>query len=316
MKGNFKVRGLKNWGKDIVKGKVYEYINGRCEFDAGWTSGTYDSFEDLMKHNPGTYGRILEEFTGNQSIVIYPKGREVIATIKEGKKVVKTAKATCNPSDTFNFEYGAKLAFRRLMGEETILVSEPKKVSVSFDSKKLSDGRRRLTEALVNFGKAEFDWDGFKQYKFAVRCNTREEAREFLRECDLHDIKWVDGNKASSRTNWFNSSPQILYFGQDSELTYSINPELHKDDTIIDYSPSTVKKVKRPAKVGEWIEIVSPVDGKYYSEGDICEVAEVNIIGGVFVKTEKTHPCNRGVGTSYLYEKEYVVLENYKEATR
>lgn len=50
-------------------------------------------------------------------IVISKRNREVMAEIKEGKKVVKSAKATCNLSDEFDFEVGAKLAFKRLMGE-------------------------------------------------------------------------------------------------------------------------------------------------------------------------------------------------------
>ena len=75
-------------------------------------------------------------------------------------------------------------------------------MNVSFDAKKFSDGCRRLTEALVNFGKAEFDWDGFKQGKFAVHCDTEEKAREFLAECDAHDIKWSTGTKTISHTNW------------------------------------------------------------------------------------------------------------------
>lgn len=54
----------------------------------------------------------------NQAIVIYPKGLETIALLKEGKKIIKQATAKCNPSDTYDFNIGAKLAFQRLMGEE------------------------------------------------------------------------------------------------------------------------------------------------------------------------------------------------------
>lgn len=48
--------------------------------------------------------------------IIYLKDRETIAILKDGDKVIKSAKAICNPNDEFNAEYGAKLAFARLLG--------------------------------------------------------------------------------------------------------------------------------------------------------------------------------------------------------
>lgn len=54
----------------------------------------------------------------HEFIVIRRDDRDVIASHKRGDEIVKTAKATCAPSDEFNFETGAKLAFDRLMGRE------------------------------------------------------------------------------------------------------------------------------------------------------------------------------------------------------
>lgn len=51
-------------------------------------------------------------------IVIRRAGSDVIASHKRVDEIVKTAKAKCAPSDEFNFETGAKLAFDRLMGRE------------------------------------------------------------------------------------------------------------------------------------------------------------------------------------------------------
>lgn len=52
------------------------------------------------------------ELCGNETIVIYRKGNEVIALDKRtGKKAI----AKCSPEDTFDFNIGAKLAFDRLM---------------------------------------------------------------------------------------------------------------------------------------------------------------------------------------------------------
>lgn len=49
--------------------------------------------------------------------------REVVATLQRGKEVIKTAKAKCNPSDEFNFEFGAKLAVERLTAVDVKRVS-------------------------------------------------------------------------------------------------------------------------------------------------------------------------------------------------
>lgn len=51
-------------------------------------------------------------------IVIRRDDQDVIASHKRGDRIVKTAKASCNPSDEFKFETGAELAFDRLMGRE------------------------------------------------------------------------------------------------------------------------------------------------------------------------------------------------------
>ena len=55
------------------------------------------------------------ERCGNETIVIYRKGNDVIALDKRtGKKAI----AKCSPEDTFDFNIGAKLAFERLMNSD------------------------------------------------------------------------------------------------------------------------------------------------------------------------------------------------------
>lgn len=51
-------------------------------------------------------------------IVIRRSGAETIAELRHDREVIKSAKATCAPSDTFDLDTGAKLAFDRLMGRE------------------------------------------------------------------------------------------------------------------------------------------------------------------------------------------------------
>ena len=66
------------------------------------------------------------ERCGNETIVIYIKGNEVIALDKRtGKKAI----AKCSPEDKFDFNIGAKLAFERLMNgnKESITVEDMRK---------------------------------------------------------------------------------------------------------------------------------------------------------------------------------------------
>ena len=47
-------------------------------------------------------------------IVITSDGKTTTATMREGKKVIKTATATCSDKDTFDYDEGARIAFERL----------------------------------------------------------------------------------------------------------------------------------------------------------------------------------------------------------
>ena len=49
-----------------------------------------------------------------RKIVITSDGVETLARLYDGNKVIKSATAKCSPSDTFDFETGARLAFDRL----------------------------------------------------------------------------------------------------------------------------------------------------------------------------------------------------------
>ena len=81
-----------------------DYINGHsCGYSCKNGHGWYCN------------GNMLDLVTKEKPIMIYRKGREVIA---EDKDTGKTGAAKCNPSDEFDFYTGAKLALERLMGEE------------------------------------------------------------------------------------------------------------------------------------------------------------------------------------------------------
>ena len=84
----------------------YKVIKGKC-LDGSSESQFYLNSE---------FARYLTKIKDkNETIVIYRKGREVIALDKRtGKKGI----ARCNPADEFDFEAGAKLAFERLFAEQ------------------------------------------------------------------------------------------------------------------------------------------------------------------------------------------------------
>ncbi len=120
--GNFKVRCVDllgcNYGNYTV-GKVYEVKDGKLTADNGAklpSTRTVNDFEDWQSFSSSKFELVKEE-----TVIIHRKGRETIATLKDGKTIIKTAKATCNTSDTFNAEFGRELALARLNDDQKII---------------------------------------------------------------------------------------------------------------------------------------------------------------------------------------------------
>lgn len=110
-------------------GKLYKVKNGVREgniiritsHDISKSHYGYETVREVSKdtlnnfHVYSSFATYLEPV--NECIVIYHKGNEVIALNKiDGSKAV----AKCHPDDDFDFTVGAKLAFQRLVGEETV----------------------------------------------------------------------------------------------------------------------------------------------------------------------------------------------------
>lgn len=306
------------------------------------------------------YDRQLELVSEDPTIVIYRKDREVIVNLKEGNKVVKSVKARCNPSDTFDFEIGAKLAVSRLLGAPLDSkevekaaeseVEEPTKTGVN--GVKIGDTIKILYSDFENMNNykvgeihkvvevesdgcpiiresnncwdvvteefeiiaesdatgAQFDWNSFKSGKFAVHCDTEEKAEAFLKECDRQGIKWNSASETPTTefTHWSNDKREILYFAKGNVLTYSVQPEWHKNDTVIDYTPSkpAVKEVYRHAKVGEFAKVLHTDFPNHIKVGEICKVVEDGS-SGVGLGS------NKDGNIWHYHDREYVVLEGY-----
>lgn len=78
---------------------------------------------DVRGKGPGVKSMVFRnlnpecfDLVSEQKIVITTDGKYTTAKLYDGKKVVKTAKASCAPEDTFDFNYGASLALDRLTG--------------------------------------------------------------------------------------------------------------------------------------------------------------------------------------------------------
>lgn len=103
---------------------------------------------------------VTEQNDSTKKIVITTDGKTTTAKMYDGKSCIKVSEARCCPSDTFDFQTGAEIAFNRLFGEP----------------------------------KNEFNWNAFKSQNMAVIV-TRENIKSFLSEAEKHGCVWRNGMK-------------------------------------------------------------------------------------------------------------------------
>lgn len=88
------------------------------EVDPGKTRQGYfvhfDGGNELWCWTSKTEAAPVAAPVGSPKIVITDDGKTTLARLYEGNKVVRSAEAKCSPSDTFSFQTGAELAFKRL----------------------------------------------------------------------------------------------------------------------------------------------------------------------------------------------------------
>lgn len=184
--------------------------NGHRVTTNGWRGiVTYVGDHYFTAKGPGGTFDVLKydgfDLANDQKIVITHDGKTTTAKLFENKKCIKTAKAKCSPSDEFDFNVGASIAFERLTGQ--IL------------------------------GKVEntlFDWDGFKAGNFNVIVNC-DSIDRFLEECEAHEINW--GLRKATEFNPiqgimdFDSTNECELEVVEGELVYSFKPEI-KESTV------------------------------------------------------------------------------------
>lgn len=126
-------------------------------------SGIYQKF-DKASNFANDLVPITEQNDSTKKIVITTDGKTTTAKMYDWKSCIKVSEARCCPSDTFDFQTGAEIAFDRLFGE-------PEK---------------------------KFDWNAFKSQNLAVVV-TRETIKSFLSEAEKHGCVWRSGRNP---TEW------------------------------------------------------------------------------------------------------------------
>ena len=123
----------------------------------------YDKFDERSNF-ANSLIPVTEQNDSTKKIVITTDGKTTTAKMYDGKSCIKVSEARCCPSDTFDFQTGAEIAFNRLFGEP----------------------------------KNEFNWNAFKSQNLAV-CVTPETIKSFLSEAENHGCVWRSG---TNPTEW------------------------------------------------------------------------------------------------------------------
>lgn len=136
-----------------------------------WKRNSKSDYDIYFNYQPKSVSKFLGE---QEKIIIYRDGQKVIAL---DKRTGKKAEARCNPSDTFDFNIGARIAFDRLISENNPVESEPK----GFTGEAVYIGGKLINQCftigkIYEFidGKVKDDFGDFcpygnnKNYKFGV----------------------------------------------------------------------------------------------------------------------------------------------------
>lgn len=104
----------------------------------------------------------------------------------------------------------------------------------------------------------------------------------------------------------------LLCLAKANGYTYNDICEMLNNAEYLGKKPDAIKfdgvrEIKRPAKVGEYVKVVNSIHADGYKDGDILEI--VKVYNSAFGEVWYFYHDEMG---SFLYEDEYVVLENYK----
>jgi len=196
------------------------------------------------------------------TIIITTDGRTTTARLKDGKQTVREAKAVCNSSDTFSFNVGASLALSRLLYGTDY---NPNEVKLTTTEDKPPEKHTYKVGDLVEF--------------ISVPGGSDVRAGHIGQIVSLEDmVEYYQVKDLNTSKTWY---------------SYGSN--------FKPYAPA-VREVKRPAKVGEWVKVVS---------SDVSTLPVGYITECVGRWEHGAHLRNNRGNPSGMYDSRYVVLENY-----
>lgn len=85
----------------------------------------------------------------------------------------------------------------------------------------------------------EFNWEDFKNGKIAIHCKAEEEAKEFIKECYKHGMKWRYSDENTTHwedigeKNYYECDNEYIYYGNlDWKVHNAIIVEYKKDNKM------------------------------------------------------------------------------------
>lgn len=87
----------------------------------------------------------------------------------------------------------------------------------------------------------EFNWEDFKNGKIGVHCKIEEEAKEFIKECYKHGMKWRYSDE--NTTHWEEEERKIFYRTCEGYLCYG-NLDWKLNIIVVEYKEDNKMELK------------------------------------------------------------------------
>ncbi|WP_052406370.1 hypothetical protein [Clostridium culturomicium] len=134
----------------------------------------------------------------------------------------------------------------------------------------------------------KFDWDKFKNEKIAVNCRTEEAAKEFIEECYIRGLKWMNGSRNITFYNCYKEETAYTFnFKGTGFIGYSYTHWYKKEGyEIVEYEKQTEFTFQEV--------IARNIPGVYVctDKGLRIEYVVINENGGVSIKANYSNLIN------------------------
>ena len=138
----------------------------------------------------------------------------------------------------------------------------------------------------------KFDWDKFKNEKIAVNCRTEEAAKEFIEECYIRGLKWMNGSRNITFYNCYKEETAYTFnFKGTGFIEYAYTHWYKKEGyEIVEYEKQTEFTFQEV--------IARNIPGVYVctDKGLRIEYVVINENGGVSIKANYSNLINSTLG--------------------